>query len=227
MRKLLLIMVALGASIGVQAQLTTNLDTVETMMGRGNIGECVITISNGSTVDEVLNFNLDLTSTVLPSGMSGISVCMVPGQCYSFTNTARTETIVNKSSVGMKVDVSTTATAATNVAGYVVVNTNINGGKNLVFKFNVADWATSIADAPSKNAQIYPNPAVGQVTVSAENPIESVNLLSIDGRVVLAPVQYFGKQAVVNTSTLQTGSYVIHTKMQNGVINTSKILVQQ
>lgn len=68
-------------------------------------------------------------------------------------------------------------------------------------------------------AIIYPNPAENILTIAADDQIESINIYSLVGQLVLANTL----KNTIDVSSLTTGVYLTEIKFQNGQMTTKKI----
>ena len=71
-------------------------------------------------------------------------------------------------------------------------------------------------DSMTANSSVYPNPIVGNVTVTAVSPIVSVELFSVDGRRMLT-AQADGQTSLnMDLSQVPSGVYVVMVRTENG-----------
>ena len=81
-------------------------------------------------------------------------------------------------------------------AGYLVDNLTL-----------AVNWTTSVANVSgdSKSLSVYPNPVQNQISFSGIEDIETVDIVSLNGKVASFPVV----DGMVNVSKLAAGEYVI------------------
>lgn len=77
-------------------------------------------------------------------------------------------------------------------------------------KINLLGCTNSINESTLKSISMYPNPATDVVTITSENPIEIVEVLSVSGQII--PIEINGNQ--LNIKTIPTGFYLI--RIQSG-----------
>lgn len=77
-------------------------------------------------------------------------------------------------------------------------------------KINQLGCTNSINESTLKSISMYPNPATDVVTITSENPIEIVEVLSVSGQIF--PIEINGNQ--LNIKTIPTGFYFI--RIQSG-----------
>lgn len=77
-------------------------------------------------------------------------------------------------------------------------------------KINLLGCTNSINESTLKSISMYPNPATDVVTITSENPIEIVEVLSVSGQII--PIEINGNQ--LNIKTIPTGFYFI--RIQSG-----------
>ncbi|MFN0049192.1 MAG: endonuclease [Cytophagales bacterium] len=79
---------------------------------------------------------------------------------------------------------------------------------------------TSTANSNSENVSLYPQPASEMLYVNVENnPIQSVSIFNIVGEKVFEIADSNTNAIEINTTTLQTGSYILLLKTSNTVIS--------
>jgi len=96
------------------------------------------------------------------------------------------------------------------------------------------DAQLSVADhdMPALQASLAPNPAKNVVTVFFNNPKESkvrFEILSLQGQVVMSETEYFGEgeqQVELHLGNLANGFYLLRMNLNDGVVETLKLLKQ-
>lgn len=73
----------------------------------------------------------------------------------------------------------------------------------------------------STSFSVYPNPFDNQLTIEANEEISSVQIMSLDGKVLYTGVKGLGQ---INTSNLSRGFYVMTIELQSGNTITKKII---
>ena len=71
-------------------------------------------------------------------------------------------------------------------------------------------------DRENSILSVYPNPAKNTINVAFDKPIDSVNVLGMDGRVFSQQI-VTSKQAQINISNLPKGVYILRIKSGNTV----------
>ena len=85
---------------------------------------------------------------------------------------------------------------------------------------NVKETAATI-----NNVSIYPNPANDKVTIEADEMIVAVEIMSLDGKLLLAePVN--AAKTNINIQSLAPGFYLVELRGTSNVISYSKLVKQ-
>jgi Secretion system C-terminal sorting domain len=198
------------------AQVTFTMDTSFSIVGRNSTSKPIISINNSSTSPVTFTWSIDTTNSIFPSGYSSNGVCLLPGLCYSFAPNMHTETIDAKSKIDVEPTVFISATADLTKSCYVVINTDIDGGKKMVFKVTAQNWATSINTAkPTRiNLDMYPSPVTNTLNVVHNNSkVQKAILFNILGKKIMdynTPINANGFS--INTSDLASGMYIIDVR---------------
>jgi len=74
------------------------------------------------------------------------------------------------------------------------------------------------------NVNIYPNPTVGKITISAPNPISGVQLYNLSGKLVQERTAIHSNQVQLDMRNKMAGIYFLKIKLQNGKVNSYKIV---
>ena len=85
----------------------------------------------------------------------------------------------------------------------------------------ITDYELSTA-----NVTVYPNPATNILTVSSNEPIQSVTIYDLSGRLIECINLNAETQANVNVTRLNSGIYFIKTQLENQKTKTSKFIKQ-
>ncbi len=92
-----------------------------------------------------------------------------------------------------------------------------------MYVFN-GDLTSSTNDLPAvENLMVYPNPVSGMLNVRSDSRINSIQVINLSGQLVLESVVN-GNAAMVNTSNLTKGLYMLNVISDNG-IDTRKISI--
>lgn len=67
------------------------------------------------------------------------------------------------------------------------------------------------------NLSIYPNPTTNQISISANQIIQEINIVDLNGRLVYSESTN-GLNTTIQVGTLSTGVYVVHVKTKEGSI---------
>lgn len=89
-----------------------------------------------------------------------------------------------------------------------------------------ADNTHEFNDSNIQRFKIAPNPVSDVVSISSEQPIQSIIVRDITGKIVLVAAQLSGLQAQVNVSTLAKGLYLVEVDFGGGVIGAQKLVVE-
>jgi Leucine-rich repeat (LRR) protein/phosphotransferase system HPr-like phosphotransfer protein len=102
-----------------------------------------------------------------------------------------------------------------------------NGGLTVTkeFTFDVKeDRPTNINSEQDIDINIYPNPVSDIVNIKANEVIESIDILTVSGRIVYSKVVN-SEQIRVNTNNIQSGVYIIRIRTENSTV-TKKIIIR-
>jgi hypothetical protein len=89
-----------------------------------------------------------------------------------------------------------------------------------------ADNTQEFNDSNTQRFKIAPNPVSDVVSISSEQPIQSIIVRDITGKIVLVAAQLSGLQAQVDVSTLAKGLYLVEVDFGGGVIGAQKLVVE-
>ncbi|MBR6161119.1 MAG: T9SS type A sorting domain-containing protein [Bacteroidales bacterium] len=99
-------------------------------------------------------------------------------------------------------------------------NVTLPGAGTLVTE-DINDVGVDVREAAQ--VHVFPNPATDRVTVSAETPIDQIQVFGIDGR--LLGVQNANSDAhIVDIHNLATGIYILKVRMKDGETVNTKII---
>jgi hypothetical protein len=84
--------------------------------------------------------------------------------------------------------------------------------------------STSVNTDQNINLDIYPNPVSDIVNIKADKVIESIDILTVSGRIVYSKVVNY-EQIRVNTNNIQSGVYIIRIRTENSTV-TKKIIIR-
>lgn len=114
-----------------------------------------------------------------------------------------------------------TTTGATTLVG---TNPSPDGLTNEYTMFSITDTipALGVSSVEKQKIKVYPNPATDVVKLAADKKIEQVELLNMEGRVILTqnPER---TAAEININKLPAGNYILKTKI-DGKENSTKII---
>ena len=87
---------------------------------------------------------------------------------------------------------------------------------------------TGIENISANNISIYPNPASNEISVDCQQPLKSIDLFDITGRVIVSLQTDADKQKhLIHCSDLPSGFYFIVLRSSTGEFYRSKILIQK
>jgi hypothetical protein len=89
-----------------------------------------------------------------------------------------------------------------------------------------ADNTHEFNDSNIQRFKIAPNPVSDVVSISSEQPIQSIIVRDITGKIVLVAAQLSNLQARVDVSTLAKGLYLVEVDFGGGVIGAQKLVVE-
>jgi hypothetical protein len=228
MKKIFTLLSCLSLSVAASAQLTVTADTITSAIGINSSAYGRITINNPSNNAVTVTWNADVPKCVIPTGFNVIGLCFEPGLCYAYNGNLHSETIPAKATGAIKIDMVTNATPNIANPGYVVINTDINGGKELVFKYVGLNWPNAVSNNSLNEAiSITPNPASNQIKVKA-NDVANYKIYSINGNTITNTTAIGSNmEMLINTSALSTGLYFIQlSNTRNEVIGVKSFVIQ-
>lgn len=206
------------------AQFTNVKDTVFATMPINSTLTIPDTLFNLGATDIPIQWNVG-TSTFVAPGHSGVSVCSFPGACHNFNNDIHSEIVPSSSTLIFLLSWEVDATAAIGSTSYVILNTNINGGKNLVRKITVSG-PLSTEELYVQSIKVYPIPSTDILNVEIPDKKSSkIEIVNISGLVVNA-TPTFGKQKTeLSISNLNPGLYFLNIfDAENKIIVRKKII---
>ena len=218
MKKALLLSFLL-LSLKAFSQTTVEHDTVSVVVNRGGstIGTFIDNIINSGNKTTKINWNLS-SSSVFPTGFNLTGICFLPGQCYNYTapynySTIHIDSILGGSTGYYEPTITLDLNASLDSSAYLVINTDINGGKDIVFKVT-ATWPLSINQVENISIKAYPIPAIHNLIVSHNsNLVKSANVYSIIGKKVGTYITPQGEDSFfINVDDFVTGMYILELK---------------
>jgi len=207
------------------AQFTNVKDTVFSTMSIKSEKTIWDTLFNFGSTAIPFTWNLS-TSTIIAPGHSGISICSFPGACYAFDNTVHSEIANPSSSLTLALTWKIDSTAAIGSTSYVVLNTNINGGKDLVRKITVVGNPLSTEVLNFQSIKIYPMPFADILNVEIPNIKSSkIEIVNISGLVVNTTPTLGNEKTELSISNLSSGLYFLNIfDAENKIIVRKKII---
>lgn len=98
-------------------------------------------------------------------------------------------------------------------------DTNDTDAENNADYFFIGAPAVSISNVSTSTFAAYPNPATDVLNITSEEEITSINVLSLDGKIVAT-----SNGASVNVSTLTSGVYVYQVTSISGATTANKFV---
>ncbi len=105
---------------------------------------------------------------------------------------------------------------------YYTISGTLDATKSETISVNLTPTSTDIVD-PDKNLSMYPNPATSHIRIEANETIESVSIVSINGT-LMHWEQVNNSRHTINLN-LPTGVYVVRFTMSNGRLYYRKLMV--
>ncbi len=103
----------------------------------------------------------------------------------------------------------------TSSGAYSVILTDIYGCS---YSSTVQNAFLSVNDLDIANANAYPNPTTGKLTITAQNTILSIEIVDAAGRSVMNTIENT-TSTDINISNLPNGYYIVKIQTENGLIN--------
>lgn len=223
-------LVVLLANISI-AQITNIKDTIFATMSVNSSRTISDTLFNFGTSAIPVKWNVS-TSSIIAAGHSGASICSFPGACYNFDNTVHTVTVNPSGALTFLLSWEVDATAAAGSISYVTVNTDIGGGKDIVWKIRVPGTSggslTSLSEKELdvESIKLYPIPSVDILTVEIPGiKASKIEIITSCGLVVHTTPTYSNSKTEINLNDLNTGLYIVNIyNAENEVVARRKII---
>lgn len=120
------------------------------------------------------------------------------------------------------------AFGAPGVANITVLPSNANcTGTSMNYSVTVSP-CTGINEATNSIAtKVYPNPTNGNLTIETTNTIEKIEILDINGKLVVSENNVNTNNITMNVGSLTNGVYVLRAKLVSGEVANSRIVLQK
>lgn len=105
----------------------------------------------------------------------------------------------------------------------IVKNFDTNVEDTAVYSINVWNAALSVETPDKNNISIYPNPSSDFVTISSDQRIETVEVLTLEGKVVKTSVANGVAEIKIDMNDLPNGLYLVKVKNTGGTVKTAKV----
>jgi hypothetical protein len=222
MRKIILSICTLICGLEASSQITTK-DSVSGIIPINATGYVLDTLFNTGTSDVSVEW-LVSPSSVVASGHSPVGICFLPGACYAFDNSVRNDVVTKGTASLYQLDWKIEPTAVQGSTSYVVVTTDISGGKDIVFKV-VAGAPLSITELENSKVNVYPLPANDVLNIEMPNINASkLEIVNLSGASVLSLNNLNSNPTKVNIQDLSAGLYFLNIyNAENKIIARKKI----
>ncbi len=87
-------------------------------------------------------------------------------------------------------------------------------------------FITGIDDPNAVTTNLYPNPAQDHVTVTSTQPMTRVTVTNYVGQVVYTSELFEATTVELNTSSYQTGVYLVKIDTDNGVVTKQVVITK-
>jgi hypothetical protein len=162
------------------------------------------TITNGAGCDSVMTINVTVTNINVGVTRNGITLTATQsGATYKWLNCSNNFTSVGASSQAY------TPIANNDYAVEVTLNGCVDTSNCYVVSTVGVNEVTSI-----NNVVLYPNPTNGIVTVKSQNSINSITVISLEGKIL-----FTSTTSVFSIENLTEGTYIIRVSTNEGIIN--------
>lgn len=120
------------------------------------------------------------------------------------------------------------AFGAPGVANITVLPSNANcTGTSMNYSVTVSP-CTGINEVTNSIAtKVYPNPTNGNLTIETTNTIEKIEILDINGKLVVSENNVNTNNITMNVGSLTNGVYVLRAKLVSGEVANSRIVLQK
>jgi hypothetical protein len=204
-------------------QITNIKDTIFATMSINSSLTIKDTMFNFGTTDIPVQWNVCNSSTIAP-GHSGVSICSFPGACYNFDTTVHTVTVNQSSALTFFLSWDVDATAAPGSISYVKVNTDIGGGKDIVWKITVNGAVGGTLTSLSKNEldveiKMYPIPTTDFLNVEMPDiKASKIEIINMCGLVVNTTATYGNPKTEISLNNLNPGLYIVNIYNAENII---------
>ena len=235
MKKLVLSLTAICAAVSLNAQITYDVETVLISPASGGSVPPGVTVVDfrytnngpdalpqGDTIYMGYWIDNDLFSlTHVANQVSGV---ILPGPVASGTSITAAQLT---GGAGLSIDLTGKADGTSVCIAFFGTGTEVLSGPdsedtdltNNEDCFSVLAASASIEES-SLETTVYPNPASGVLNVKSNEQIESITILSLDGKTVASSVN----TTSVDVAGLNTGLYIYSVKTVSGKVSTSKFM---
>jgi hypothetical protein len=220
MKKIFLSICILFSTILSFAQVTFSVDTSFSDWGRLTNADPEIIMQNNTNSTYIYHWNAVPANCIFPTGYQISGICTTPGLCYSYNANSHTDSIPAGAKQKIHPSVYLDATARIDSACIVVINTDINGGKQLTFVINAHNWATSLSTVNKKNhLEMYPLPASDKLHVIHNNTkVAKAVVFNMLGKKIgeyTTPINT--NEFNISVANLPDGMYIIDVRDSNNL----------
>jgi hypothetical protein len=214
------------AAISSNAQISVSSDTVFTTMAPSSSASGYIFLLNLGNVNIPVQWSVSPSSIIAP-GHTGISVCFLPtGGCNVFSYNVFNDVVNVSGSANLFVTWEVDSTAANGSTSYVTVNTDINGGKDLVYVFT-ALTALSTEQLDEQLFKVYPQPTSDLLNIELPNNTTSrIEIVNMQGAVVNSTAINGNLRTELSLNDLSTGLYFVNFYNAENMITARKKIIK-
>ncbi len=93
--------------------------------------------------------------------------------------------------------------------------------EGMMGQFTVVSDPNAVEDLAAKNVHLSPNPTLGQVTVSFDTIVNEkfdINVFDALGRSIQAPIQFEGKEGIVDLTSFSRGVYMLEIRYDTSTV---------
>jgi Secretion system C-terminal sorting domain len=225
MKKIVLTFFLGLTAICTNAQISVSSDTVFTSVPPGSPTSNYIFLLNLGNVNIPVQWSVSPSSVIAP-GHSGVSVCFLPdGGCNAFSYNIFNNVLNVSGSANLFVTWAVDSTAVNGSTSYITINTDINGGKDLVYVFT-AQTVLSTPELDEQAYKVYPLPASDVLNIEfPDNKTSRIELVNIQGAIVNSITINGDVRTEVNLNDLSTGLYFVNFyNAENMIIARKKVI---
>lgn len=214
-------------TVNAFAQLSNVKDTVFVTIPFNSSQTFSDTLFNFGNIAVPIQWSVSNTSTIAP-GHSGISICAFPGGCYPFDNTVHSAVINTSTALVFLLSWQVNATAMIGSKSYVIIHTNIDGGKDIVWDITVEGATSSLEEFDEETLHLFPIPVADVLNLETTGlNMSKVEISTVFGKMMRSIALDKTDTTQIPLTDLPTGTYFVCIYDTDNKLLTRKKFVKQ